>query len=137
MGYYIDLENISIDKYKSILKTTDLLPSWKILETDIDKNLDSIKTQGVRNLHGLLEALKNKEKLQEFSKQSGLSVKYLEVLRRVVNGYRPKPNRIKDLIDMPDAIVQKLEVLGIKNTLKLYGEILTTERRKALSLMYW
>ncbi len=43
MGYYIDLRSISIDKYKEILKATELIPSWKILGKDIDKNLDIIK----------------------------------------------------------------------------------------------
>ncbi len=37
MGYYIDLKSISIDNYKEILKTTELIPSWKVLEDDIDK----------------------------------------------------------------------------------------------------
>ena len=50
MGYYIDLKSISIDKYKIILKTTELIPSWKVLEEDIDKNLDIIKKQHIENL---------------------------------------------------------------------------------------
>lgn len=47
MGYYIDLKKISINNYKKILKTADLLPSWKVLEKDIDKNLNSIKKQNI------------------------------------------------------------------------------------------
>lgn len=43
MRYYIDLERISIDQYKEILKSADLIPSWMILKENIDKNLDIIK----------------------------------------------------------------------------------------------
>ena len=86
MGYYIDLKSMSIDKYKEVLKTTELIPSWKVLGENIDKNLDIIKNQHIENLDELLSALKDKDKIQEFSKQSGLPANYLEVLKRIVNG---------------------------------------------------
>lgn len=133
MGYYIDLKNISIDTYKEILKTADLIPSWKILEEDIDKNFEVIKKHGIKNLDELLAAFKDKRKILEFSKQSGLTENYLIVLKRVVNGYRQKPNRIKDFTCIPEIVVHKLEEFGIKNTLKLYEEILTTKKRNELS----
>lgn len=133
MGYYIDLKSISIDNYKEILKTTELIPSWKVLEDDIDKNLDIIIKNGISNLDELLIALKDKSKIQEFSIQSGLPAKYLQVLKTVVNGYRQKPNRIKDFSCISEDIFHKLEKLGIKNTLKLYDEILTSEKRNEFS----
>lgn len=133
MGYYIDLKNITIDKYKKILKTTDLIPSWKILEEDVDKNLNKIKKYDVKNLNELLIALKDKSKIQNFSKQSGLSEKYLSVLKRVVNGFLPKPNRIKDFTFISKNIVAKLEDMDLKNTLKLYEEIRTRKKRNEFS----
>jgi len=133
MGYYIDLKSISIDAYKEILKTTILIPSWKVLEENIDKNLNIIKKHSIKSLDELLIVLKDKSKIQEFSKQSGLPENYLSVLKRVVNGYRQKPNRIKDFICIGEDIVIKLEKAGIRNTLKLYEEILTDEKRKELS----
>ena len=133
MGYFIDLKSISIDTYKEILKTTELIPSWKVLGEDIEKNLDSIKKQDIENLNELLIALKDKRTIQEFSKQSGLPAKYLEVLKRVVNGYRQKPNKIKDFPCIPENIVNTLEKLGIKNTLQLYDHILTPQKRNDFS----
>lgn len=133
MGYYIDLENISIDKYKGILKIADLIPSRMNLKENIDKNLDIIKKHNIQNLDELLKVLKNKSKLQELSKQIGLPEKYLALLRVEINGYRPKPNRIKDFSCIAEDVVFKLEALGFKNTFKLYEEVLTTERRNELS----
>lgn len=133
MGYYIDLKTISIDDYKGILKATELIPSWKVLEEDVDKNLDAIKQNNVKNLDELLVALKDKSKISELSKQSGLSEKYLSTLKRVVNGYRQKPNRIKDFACIDKDIVARLEKIGIKNTLKLYQEILSPKKRNEFS----
>jgi hypothetical protein len=133
MGYYIDLKSISIDKYKEILKISELIPSWKILEKDIEKNLDIIKKCSIENLDELLIALKDKDKVQEFSKRSGLPEDYLAVLKRVVNGYRQKPNRIRDFTCVAGDTVVKLEKAGITNTLKLYDMILTDEKREAFS----
>ena len=133
MGYYIDLKSISIDKYKEILKTTELIPSWKVLGKNIDKNLNIIKNQNIENLDELLTALKNKDEIQEFSKQSGLPADYLEVLKRVVKGYRQNPNKIKDFTCIPEVVSNKLEKLGIKNTLKLYNEVLTRQKRTEFS----
>lgn len=133
MGYYIDLKSISIDTYKETLKAADLIPSWKILEENIDKNFDVIKKHNINNLDELLTAFKDKTKIQEFSNKSGLPENYLAVLKRVVNGYRQKPNRLKDFVCIPETVVHKLEKSGIKNTLKLYEEILTANRRNELS----
>ena len=43
MGYYIDLTRISIDEFKDILRSIELIPSWKILVENIDDNFDLIK----------------------------------------------------------------------------------------------
>lgn len=133
MGYYIDLKNISIDKYKEILKSAVLIPSWSVIERDIDKNFDIIKNHKVSNLDELLLALKDKDKIHEFSKQTGLQEDYLVILKRVVNGYRQKPNAIKDFTCVTEDTVVKLEKAGIKDTLRLYDNILTDKRREALS----
>ena len=101
MAYYRDLTKISINDYKEILHSGDLLPSWQVLKEDIDKNMDIIKCQKIQNLEELKTALKDKAKVEIFSEQSGLSVDYLMVLRRVINGYHPKPNRIKDFPGTP------------------------------------
>ena len=133
MSYYIDLTAISIEEYKGILRDADFIPSWRVLKNDIEANLDAIEAQGIRNLDELQKALKSKAKLQDLARQSGLSEAYLNVLRRAVNGYLPKPNRIIDFPGVPGDVAEKLKTLGIRNTLHLYEHILTPEARTALS----
>lgn len=133
MGYYIDLEKINIDKYKGILKSTDLLPSRMILKENINKNFDILKKQTVKNLDELLKILKNKQKLQDFSKQSGLNENYLTILVREIKSYRPKPNKIKDFPSITDEVILKFENIGIKNTLQLFDKVLTLKSRIEIS----
>lgn len=68
-----------------------------------------------------------------FSQQSGLPKEYLVILNRVIKGYLPKPNRIKDFACILPDIILKLEEAGIKNTLHLYEKILTPGKRSELS----
>lgn len=133
MGYYIDLSNTSIEEYKVILKSFDLLPSWKILEESIDERMNTISDCGIENLDELLNALKTKNRVETFANKSGLPVDYLSVLRIVINGYRPKPTKFSDFPCLDYKIVVKLERFGIRNTLQLYDLILTMKNRKDLS----
>lgn len=133
MGYFIDLKQISIDRYKTILKSANLIPSWLILKDDIDENLDRIKKRNIQNLQELKDALKTKDNALLFSKQSDLPEDYIMVLRRVINGYHPKPNKIKDFPNVSEITAKKLEKAGIKNTVQLFDSILTPKSREALS----
>lgn len=100
------------------------------LREGLEENLHTLKTHGVQNLAQLLEALKNKGKLQEFSARSGLSEEYLSLLKRMISGYHPKPNRIKDFPGLDQDLVLRLEGLGIKNTLQLFDRLNTPEARQ-------
>ena len=133
MGYYIDLRNISIDKYKEILKSADLLPSRMILKNNIDDIFNIIKKQKIENVDELQRALRNKNKLQDFSKKSGIQEDYLKILIREVNSYRQSPNKIKDFPGISENVILKLENIGIKNTLQIFDKILTPQSRNEIS----
>ena len=91
------------------------------------------KTQKIENVEELRTALKNKTKLQDFSKRSGIPEDYLGTLIREVNGYRYRPNKIRDFPGISENASLKLENLGLKNTLQLFDEILTPQSRNELS----
>lgn len=133
MGYYIDLKNISIDDYKEILKLADLLPSRKILRTNIDDIFDTIEEQEIEDVSELRRALSNKSKLQEFSKRSGIQEDYLKILIREVNSYRQRPNKIEDFPGISENVVLKLRNIGINNTVQLFDKILTAQTRNEIS----
>ena len=116
-----------IGVYKQKLVESDLLPSRMILKEQIDSKFECIKAQNVQNVEALFLALKTKKKLQQFADQSGVDEAYLTILRRELNSYRPKPNKIKDFPDIAVETVSKLALEGITNTLQLFPHILTSQ----------
>ena len=133
MAFYVDLEKISIDQYKKMLKRSDLIPSRIILLEDIDQNFAAIKKQKIKNVNALLPILKTKDKIQIFAELSGLPINYLETLGRELRGYRQAPNRIKNFPNLSNKAIKKLEEVGIKNALHLFEKILTPKNRETLS----
>ena len=133
MGYYIDLKNISIGKYRNILKSADLLPSRIILKDDIDGVFNIIKKQQIKNVDELQNALKNNNKVQDFSKKSGIPEDYLKILIREIKSYRQKPNNIKDFPGIAENVILQLKNYGIINTLQIFDKILTQQSRNEIS----
>ncbi|MBK8945772.1 MAG: DUF4332 domain-containing protein [Ignavibacteriae bacterium] len=134
MSYYLELYNISIDYYQNNLKTSDLLPSRNILKENIENIFKKIKDQKIQNLNELLNQLKDKKKLQNFSKQTGIAEEYLTILVREIKSIQPKPNNFIDFPNVSKNIVSKLEKHGIKNTLQLFDQVLTKKDRKELAI---
>ena len=122
MSYHINLEKVTIEFFREWLKTSNLIPGWMILRENMDY-LDTLKKLGIVNLDQVRVVLKSKANLHEFSGKSGIPEDYLTVLRRVVNGFHPKPNKIKDFPKIAGETVRKLKEFGMTNTLKLFEHI--------------
>jgi hypothetical protein len=133
MGYYIDLDKISIDDYRIKLESAYLPPSRLILKDKLDERFGYFKSIGVKNVKGLIQLLKKKDKLTELSKVDFLSGDYLTILLRELNSTLPKPNKIADFTGILQDTVDKLEKIGIKNTEKLYDKVLTKSDRQKLA----
>ena len=133
MGYYINIEKITLDDFKNILKSADLIPSRMVLKENINANFDILKHQNYKNIDEILNNFKNKKKIHDFSEMSGLNENYLTILVREIKGYRQKPNKIKDFPCITEKVALKFENIGIKNTFQLYDKLLTPEKRREIS----
>lgn len=133
MGYYIDLQSITIGKFSERLKSGFLLPGMMVLRANVDENFEHLKGQGIHNLAELQSELKTKKKLEEFSRHSGLPVEYLTVLRREINGFLPKPIPLAKFKDIKVETVERLAALGIKNSKELFDWVLTPYAREELA----
>lgn len=133
MGYYIDLESISIDQYKKKLESGYLPPSRMILKEKIDERLDYFKSIGINNVKELIRILKKKDKIEELSKLDNLSGDYLKILLRELNSTLPKPNKISEFSGISKEIPLKLAKIGIKNTKNLYDKVITKAGREELA----
>lgn len=135
MGYYIDLEKISIDNYRTKLETAYLPPSRMILKERLEERFGYFKNIGIRNIKELVQVLKKKDRLSELQKVDCLSSDYLTILLRELKSTFPKPNKIVEFKGISKHTVDKLENIGIKNTEKLYDKVTTkTDRQKLADL---
>jgi hypothetical protein len=117
--YFVDANKFPIDTFRKILKTKDILPGRIVLKDNLDERFDVLKTKGIRSLSDLLDTLKTKPKVDKFSKDTGLSVDYLTILRREANSYVSVPIRLNDLPFIGTDIIKKLELNGIKDSSQL------------------
>ncbi len=133
MGYYIDLEQISIDDYQIKLESAYLPPSRLILKEKLDERFGYFKSIGIENVKGLVQLLNNKNKVAELSKVDFLSGDYLTILLREVNSTLPKPNKISDFTGIAEETIDRLKKTGIINTEKLYGKVVKKSDRHKLA----
>jgi hypothetical protein len=127
--YYLDLSTFSLEKLKTQIKETRLLPSQQVLKDDLDERFACLERNGIENLEQLQKVLKTKSDVLSYAEETGLPVDYLTVLRREVNSYQPKPIKLKDFPGVDPEVIQKLEQIGIKNTKQLFPNILTLQDR--------
>jgi hypothetical protein len=130
MGYYIDLEKISIDDYITKLQFAYLPPGRLILKDKLNERFEYFKRIGIKNIKELHLRLKKKDKFTELSKIDCLSDDYLTILLRELNSLLPKPNKFADFSLISKDTIKKLEEIGIKNTEQLYEKIISRADRK-------
>ena len=133
MGYYINLASISIDSFKNKLEAAYLPPSRMMLKENTKERFNYFKSIGIGNVDELLQLLKKKDKLTELSKVSCFSENYLKILLRELNSIQPKPVMINEFPGVSSGTIEKLEKAGIKNTVKLFENVITDTSRKELA----
>ena len=131
--YSIDLDQISLDEFKTILTTIDLLPGRRILLDNLSEVVERLKEDGIGHLAVLQKTLKNKHRYSELAKAWSVSVDYITVLNREINSYVSKPVSISELDVFSRTDIEHLAQEGIKTTRDLYVQCLTKTARRALS----
>ena len=133
MGYYIDLEKITIDDFRLKLESAYLPPGRMILKELSDQRFGYFKSIGIKNVQELIRLLKKKQRFAELSKIECLSGDYLTILLRELNSTLPKPNKIADFSGISKDTAARLEKMGIKNTEKLFEKVLNKSARFKLA----
>ena len=131
--YHIDLEKYSLEKFKNNLKSREMIPSRVALKYDLDKRFHIIENSGISNHKELIDALKTKQKLGQYAKESGLSVEYLTLLNREAKSYLSNPTRLDKFPGVAKEYCGKLESVGIKNSRHLFNAAKDKTDRNRLS----
>lgn len=131
--YHIDSRKYTLQQLKMNLLSRELIPSRKVLKEDIERRFKILEKMGILNLQDLINALKNKKKMEIFSSSSGISVDYLTLLRREANSYFPNPVPLNKFPGVSPQDLARLKEKGIKNSRHLFEQAGSDKDRKELA----
>jgi predicted flap endonuclease-1-like 5' DNA nuclease len=131
--FHIKLENYSLEKFKKSLQRREMIPSRMILKEDIEERFAKLEKRQLSNLKELTDRLKTKSKIEEFSKDAGLSIEYLTILNREAKSYIPKPTRIDKYAGIERNHIKRLDSAGIKNTRHILDQAGEKDKREELT----
>lgn len=114
--YNIDLECISTEEYKEILKKQNLLASRRILQQNLDENFVLFERYGMLNLFQLKKSLSTPLKIKSFANQSGITENYLIILKREISSLEQKPVPLSSFPNIDAALIKNLNDVGLRNS---------------------
>lgn len=110
----------SLADIRDRLEHIDLIASQQPLLEGIADRFAALEGVGIDSAAELLARLKSKDAIETVASESGVDAAYLNLLRRAVNGFFPKPRRWKEFESLDAAEVAALADAGIKNTRQLF-----------------
>lgn len=131
--YYLDLEAFSLEKFRRILETTEMMPGRLVLQQDIPERFARLEAMGIENLQELILTLSTAKKREAFSRESGLPLDYLVILRRQAKSYLPKPVYFREIPGLLPEHIEKLAAVGISHSKHLFERAQTRAARRELS----
>lgn len=120
MPYHLDFAAMSLADLEAKLERTDLIPSQRPLLDGIGKKLAALRKAGVANLEDLSAALRGAKGPSALAAESGVAEDYLVLLRRTIEGFRPKPVKLAEYPGADPRSIDALAALGILDSKALY-----------------
>ena len=120
MAYHIDAEKISLDDLQERIESSDLVPSRACLKEGIREKFDLLKAQGIHTFANLRRELKNAEKMKKLAALTGIDAGYLNLLRREIESYFPKPYPLQEFNWIAAQQIDRLAAGGISTTLDYF-----------------
>lgn len=127
MTYNIDLERLSVQNYKEILKNQTMLPGRRILTQNIDEIFAIITEKGIDTVAKLRKSLSSPKKITSFASDSGIPAEYLTVLNREMSSLIQKPVLLSGFPGVDASVLKKLNDSGIKTSKDYYERNVSAE----------
>ncbi len=121
MSYHIDLHKISIENYKKMLISRNLLATRRVLKNGIDENFKRLSECGFSNIGDLYEGMDAGGGIEELSVRSDIDSGYLKILKKEIEGVLPKPVLISDFPYVSMDTVRDLARGGVRTSKDFYG----------------
>jgi len=119
MAYHLDPAAMSLSDLRQRLESTDLIPSHQPLLEGIGKKFAQLEKVGVSSVEILRAKLKTAKALAATAAAARVDSEYLVLLRRVVEGFFPKPLSLRAFEWLARGTISKLENAGFTNTEEL------------------
>ena len=122
MEYNLDLDRLSVQEYKDLLKQQNLLPGRRILWQDIDKNFALFESKGIKSVADLKKSLSTPKRITAFATESGLSEEYLVILRREIGSLEQKPVPLLEFPGINASLLEKLAESGLRTSKEYWDQ---------------
>lgn len=116
VNYNLDLECLSVQEYRELLKIQNLLPGRRVLWQDIDKNFALLESQGIHTIAQLKKALSTPVKITAFVSVSGIPGNYLVILKREIGSLEQKPIPLATFPGINPVLIAELNEAGLKTS---------------------
>ena len=133
IAYHIDAENIRLEDLRKRIEASDLVPSRACLTDEIGEIMKALEKQDIQTLACLRRELKTPRRLVCVAEATGIDAQTLNLLRREIESYFPKPAPLKVFDWVPQGELVKLEQNGIGDTALLYEMTSSAEKRSELA----
>lgn len=128
--YSIDLSKITLDEFKRIMLSSQLLPSQRLILSDIEENIEKLKDKDIFNIQELHNLLKKRNDYPAISESMHIDKDYLVILNRMVNSFIVKELPLPKIKVFTEDELQALANEGIKNTKHYYETYINPENKK-------
>ena len=116
MAYGLNLTNISLAEYRSLLARQNLLPGRRILLDDLERNFSALSAQGIETLEQLRQRISTPQKIDALSSASGITQEYLIILRRELGILEQSPVPLSVFPGVDERLVSALAERGIRTS---------------------
>ncbi len=122
MEYSLNLERLSVQEYKDLLKQQNLLPGRRILWQDIDKNFALFESKGIKSVADLKKNLSTSKRIAAFASGSGISEEYLVILKREIGSLEQKPVPLSEFPGINSSLLEKLGGSGLRTSKEYWDQ---------------
>lgn len=133
LRYSIDPGQITLRHFFDLTRKRRMLPGRWMLHEKMDEKFTKLSESGIKNLADLLFRLGSKEKLEIFTRESGLDPTYLKLLKREAGSYVARPLPLSAFPGIPFEYTELLKSKGIGTTRKFFELAQTENQRKTLA----
>ena len=131
--YSIDPALISLDEFRELTASSRIMPARMILQEQMEQRFSVLHDHGMDHLGDLLRILGSKSKIEAYSRQTGLSMDYLVLLKREAGSYLARPFPLVNFPGIPFEYIELLKSRGLKSTRDIYEKLQTGQEQSEFS----